>query len=134
MGWFSFFKRETLEQLLDQLRTGSTEDRLSAIDQLKDRGHPQIGEWLVRTLADPDAQVRAHAAGTLGAVGATGASGPLAGLLADNDAWVRCRAAQALGWLGEREAIPALQRALHDQAEEVQTAARIALDQLSLGR
>src|SRR5437868_2193319 len=79
-------------------------------------------DW-TQALHDPDPQVRAQAARSLGALGknSEAAVPDLIGALKDSDAKVRADAAEALWSLGSRarDAIPALTAALGDKAPAV---------------
>jgi HEAT repeat protein len=88
-------------------------------------------------LSDPDARVRAHAAGGLSRIGADPeiAIPALIERLADADGYVRLCAAMSLGEFGERgtSAIPALQRLESDQSPKVRQQALDAVRRIEVG-
>lgn len=99
--------------LADRLGHGDPEQRdalTRAFETLGELGVPA----LIEALSDAEAEVRAHAAETLGFLGgetAAPAVSPLAGLLNDPDADVRLAAVSALGVLDREQTQPALEAA-----------------------
>lgn len=76
------------------------EVRIAVATCLRNFPHPQAAAVLRRLLADPEWQIRARAAASLGAIGAVEAQTELLETLCDPNWWVRLRSAIALRLLG----------------------------------
>jgi HEAT repeat protein len=87
--------------LIDLLRTGDPEERISAARALRTCGGVLALRPLIEALEDAEWPVRGQAAASLGQLDASDAVPALTGLLADPAWWVRARAAEALQQLGE---------------------------------
>ncbi len=81
------------------------------------RKEPAAVKVLLPLLGDPDSEVRAQAAKTLGDVRAAAAADRLVKLLADAEPRVKFFAAQALGRLGCKQAVPAVLALLRGNAD-----------------
>lgn len=91
---------------------------------------PRLLEPALERCRDPDAELRAAAAGLLGALGGAPAAQELQTLLADPEAAVRAAAAGALGRLSHWPAASLLAALLADEAWDVRRAAGLALREL----
>jgi HEAT repeat protein len=83
-------------------------------------GHAAVAA-LCQLLTDADANVRHHAAHTLGKIGDPAAVDALINVLDDDDSRVVLKAAFALAQIGDERALPALVDLLGDDDREVQT-------------
>jgi len=102
---------------------------LDSIALAEDR-REDVGGVLERSLASPDAAVRARAVLAWGRLQDSTSVPTLEPLLADRDAAVRREAAFALGQVGHRSARPGLERALDDRDPAVVALAVEALGKL----
>lgn len=78
-----------------------TEPGLALMQVLPPRDRKTVETRLVDLLDDPEAQVRAAAAQTIGHLGMTSANDSLVTALADPNEWVRVQVADALGRVGD---------------------------------
>ncbi len=83
---------------------------------------------LINLLKNQDAEVRHHAAHTLGKIGKADATEALIDALQDTDPKVSAKAAYALSQIGDAKAIPALIRLLDDDNPDVKTSVMEALE------
>ena len=87
--------------------------------------------WLLRALKDDNAQMRRHAAMSLGLLRDKSAVPALIEAMKDNEPDVRFRVIEALGHLGDASAIPAVAEALTDKENRLRQKAVEALDKLA---
>ncbi len=115
--------------VLSRLQSPSGAVRTAAADVLASapNPHPRVRAALLAALEDPEGEVRARAAKTIGKIGYTGAVVPLVKTLADPVWFVRLQAAKAIGALAHERAVRALVTALTDEAWQVRAAAAEAL-------
>jgi HEAT repeat protein len=97
-AWNAGADDKATADLIGALNSGDESVRLQAIDQLGARGGEAAVAPLAEMLKDNSAQIRAHAAGALGAIGAPakGAVAALVELVKDEDPLVRRQAVQAV--------------------------------------
>lgn len=121
--------------LAERLGDGDAEQRDALTSAFATLGEQGI-DPLVAALADPEADVREHAADTLGHLGsplADPAAPRLSLLLSDQDPRVRFAAVSALGQLAPEVASGALRRAESSADERVRTVARRLLGRPAAG-
>ncbi len=87
--------------LYDTLRPATKVDKLSQIIHLEDQRVPPTR--LTPFLTDPDPQIRARAALSVGRIGGVGSSQPLFSMLSDSSLDVAAAAAFALGLTGQKD-------------------------------
>ncbi|GEM_PF-7083313 len=101
--------RREVERLLDQLTTGSDEDRKMAAQVLQafNEDGPEVIAALAVALSSASVEVRIAAANLLAAFGpkALPALSALRTALRDSEAWVQAAAAEAIGEIGPAAAI-----------------------------
>lgn len=105
--------------------------RAAAVVAWRDMLGQSSAQPVVPLLGDSDANVRAQAAGVVGAMRDPAGRAALEGLVVgDRDPVVRRNAAWALGQLGDASSAPALRQAMADASGLVRGVARAALAQL----
>ncbi len=106
---------EAAGELIESFATLPIRARVAAVDCLgRSRSHRAV-PLLIKLLSDPDRDIRARAAHSLGLIGDPNFTPDLLRSLKD-PAWpVRAMAAKALGKLGRPEAVPPLREALKDR-------------------
>lgn len=139
---FVIFGGDEAIDLLKQLKNGNSEQRLAALNGLKDiaikkgkEAKDAIPE-LTAALADKSEDVRKLAAQTLGHLGsdASDAAPKLTEMLGDGSAEVRKHAVEALAKIGPEaaKAGPELKKLLTDEDESVRNAAAEAIKTLKI--
>jgi HEAT repeat protein len=115
--------------VLSRLQSPSAAVRTVAADVLASapNPHPRVRAALLAALEDPEGEVRARAAKTIGKIGSPGGVVPLIKTLSDPVWFVRLQAAKAIGALAHERAVRALVTALTDEAWQVRAAAAEAL-------
>jgi HEAT repeat protein len=115
--------------VLSRLQSPSAAVRTVAADVLASAPNPdpRVRAALLAALEDPEGEVRARAAKTIGAIGDPGEVAPLVKALSDSVWFVRLQAAKAIGALAHERAVRALVTALTDEAWQVRAAAAEAL-------
>ena len=116
-----------VDGLIDDLKYGSSEDRVNAARALGEIGDARAVDPLISTLKDEDSLVRSNASMALGEIGDGRAVDPLIEILNDKEWQVRREAAIALGEIGDARAVGRLIEALKDEHSWVRTAAAYAL-------
>jgi HEAT repeat protein len=116
-----------VDGLIDDLKYGSSEDRVNAARALGEIGDARAVDPLISTLKDEDSLVRSNASIALGEIGDGRAVDPLIEILNDKEWQVRREAAIALGEIGDARAVGRLIEALKDEHSWVRTAAAYAL-------
>jgi len=127
-------KGYNLEDLIRQIKTGTSDARLAAIRGLGESGDPAAIAHLIKLLDDPEALVRVRAVGALGQFADADANAiePLRRvLIEDKEPEVRGRAARVLGQFHSPSVIEALGRALKDESADVRRRVVQALNQIS---
>jgi len=120
--------RETLLNLLREMRAGERDDLITVIGALKDLNAREAGEYMLTMLGEATNGNLINAiCDALGHLGVEGAAGALIELLDDERQGARRIAARALGRLRARPALSKLERlAATDAAESVRIAAAAA--------
>jgi HEAT repeat protein len=114
--------------LAGQLHSGSTEEKRTALMQLRSLRSEEASRVAVAGLNDKNPMVRATAASSVTFLAPQEAVAALLPLLGDKDEFVRKEGAYALGAVGDITAAPQLVRILtSDKSPEVKTAAAVAL-------
>jgi HEAT repeat protein len=122
-----FLYRYGVQQLTNPHSDSDTRRRaVKAVGKLGAR----VFEVMVDALRDPDAEIRAHAAETLGELADKRALSALITAAGDTDAAVRRNAVAALGLLHDPAALDTLIQALGDRDGQTQAAAAEALGEL----
>jgi HEAT repeat protein len=119
---------QDLGTLADQLHSGNTEEKRTALMQLRSLRSEEASRVAVAGLKDNNPMVRATAASSVTFLPPAEAAAALLPLLGDKDEFVRKEGAYALGAAGDISAAPQLVRSLtSDKSPEVRTAAAVAL-------
>jgi HEAT repeat protein len=103
------------DELSESYNTLPIKARVAAVDCLGRAKSLRAPGLLLRLLSDPDRDIRARAAHSLGLIGDPNFTPDLLKALKDPDWPVRAMAAKALGKLGRPEAVPPLAEALRDK-------------------
>lgn len=125
---------QSLQHLIDGLKSSTAAERIEAARALADLGHSAATAVpaLIKALEDEDDEVRAQAARALGAIGPEAATAvdALTAQLDHSEARVRGYAVRALGQIGEasRKTVPKLVELLTDADARVR---RVAVDALA---
>ena len=122
---------QTLENFGEQIRSGSTEQKRSALFELRNRQTEEASRIALPALKDSDEIVRATAAFSVIFLPRTEAFNALAPNLQDKSEIVRRETAYALGKVQEPAAInPLIQTFQKDKSIEVKNAAVVALGEI----
>jgi HEAT repeat protein len=111
-----------------KLRSTVSKKRVEALYALGELQTPEAIAVLLKTISDPDNEIRRKALGLLGAIKVQEVIEPAIQVLKDQDPDFRAEAARTLGELQARNAIPPLLDALKDSSFFVQ---RTAIDALA---
>jgi len=106
---------DAADELADSFDTLPPKARVAAVDCLGRAKSLRAPALLLRLLSDPDRNVRARAAHSLGLIGNPNFTPDLLRALEDAEWPVRAMGAKALGKLGRPEAVPPLAEALKDK-------------------
>jgi HEAT repeat protein len=106
---------EAADELVDIFHVLPVKARVAAIDCLGRAKGVRAPGLLLRLLSDPDRDIRARAAHSLGLIGDPNFTPDVLKTLSDPEWPVRAMAAKALGKLGRPEAVEALGSALKDK-------------------
>jgi len=121
----------SVESRLRSLLAGSSEEKRTALYEIRNLGTEQASRLAVPALTDPDEIVRATAASSVIFLPEAEARDVLMPLLDEKKPFVRREAAYALGKVGNRGATNRLRRSLNDDRDpEVRTAAAIAIGKI----
>lgn len=116
----------------EAIRSGDTEEKRTALFELRNIGTAEASIAALPALKDNDVMVRATAAGTVVYLASIDAVQALLPLLSDRDAFVRREAALALRTVKDSSATGALLNSLRREKDaEVRTAAVIALGEIA---
>lgn len=119
---------QSLDTFAERLRSGNTEEKRTALMQLRSLRSVDASRVAVAALKDKSPMVRATAASSVTFLPPAEAAAALLPLIGDKDEFVRQEGAYALGVVGDISAAPRLTRALtSDKSPEVKTAAAVAL-------
>ena len=119
---------QSLDTFTERLRSGNTEEKRTALMQLRSLRSVDASRVAVAGLKDKNPMVRATAASSVTFLPPAEAAAALLPLIDDKDEFVRQEGAYALGVVGDISAAPQLTRALtSDKSPEVKTAAAVAL-------
>ena len=122
---------QDLNQLAKQLRSGSTEEKRTALMQLRSLRSADASRIAVAGLGDDAAIVRATAASSVAFLPAPEASAALLPLLNDKDEFVRKEVAYSLGDVGDPASASQLVKSMtSDKSPEVRVAAAVAVGKL----
>ena len=122
------FPLSIAERLQQQIANGSSEQKRSALSEIRNLRNSQASRLAIPALQDNDPIVRATAAGSVIFLPKNEASSALMPLLNDKEEFVRREGAFALGNVQDRAATAPLIRLMQsDKVFEVRTAATIAL-------
>jgi hypothetical protein len=125
------FGENALTSLLRLMQSKAGIDvRIASILAIEQIGSLEAIEPLLQALTDPEAEIRAQAASTLGKLGDAKAGAALMHCLSDESKDVRLQAVLALGQLSYQEALPALVKALDDKEWSIRFRAAQALYKL----
>ena len=114
-----------------QITTGSTEEKRSALSEIRNLRSPVASSIAVPALRDKNELVRATAASSVVFLPAPDAARELVPLLTDRAEFVRREAAHALGEVGDASgSLPLVRLMQRDKILEVRTAAAIALGKI----
>ena len=106
---------EAADELVESFHTLPIKARAAALDCLGRARSLRAPGLLIKLLADPDRDIRARAAHSLGLIGDPNFTPDLLKALADPEWPVRAMAAKALGKLARPQAVEALTQALKDK-------------------
>ncbi|HEY2867292.1 MAG TPA: HEAT repeat domain-containing protein [Pyrinomonadaceae bacterium] len=121
-------RAQDLSTLAETLRSGNTEQKRTALMQIRGLRSEEASRIAVAALKDGEPMVRATATASVTFLPKTEASAALAPLLRDKDEFVRGEAAYALGEVGDPSSASYLLDALRrDKGPEVRAAAAVAL-------
>ncbi|HEV8320186.1 MAG TPA: HEAT repeat domain-containing protein [Myxococcota bacterium] len=120
-------RTRAVKVLTDAVAEGEPDARAEALRKMASAGEPGAAELARGLLGDPDAQLRAAAAWSLGRMGATDANASLGALIGGADPFVAVFAAEALARLGDEGGRKALRAALKDAEPAVVLKAALAL-------
>jgi HEAT repeat protein len=119
---------ETAGRLKQQIQKGSSEEKRSALSEIRKFRSPEASSIAVPALRDADLMVRATATASVVYLPKKDAARALIPLLSDKDEFVRQETAYALGRVGDASStanlISSMQR---DKSRQVRTAAAVAL-------
>jgi len=122
---------QDLDVLARQLRSGSTEEKRTALMQLRSLRSAEASRIAVAGLSDHAAIVRATAASSVTFLPASEAATALLPLLNDKDEFVRKEVAYSLGDVGDPASAPQMIRVMtSDKSPEVRVAAAVAVGKL----
>ena len=122
---------QDLDQLAKQLRSGSTEEKRTALMQLRSLRSADASRIAVAGLGDNAAIVRATAASSVTFLPAPEAAAALLPLLNDKDEFVRKEVAYSLGDVGDPASTPQLTHTVtSDKSPEVRVSAAVAIGKL----
>lgn len=119
----------TVDQVLEQLKTGSSAQRRAAAQSLGKLGDRRAIEALTACLHDKDRSVARAAVASLVKIGQP-AVDPLIACLADRNSAIRSAAVQGLGQLGDKRAVGPLIACLRDEESYIRSEAITALAKL----
>lgn len=123
------FGKDSVEPLIDALRSEDQQTRFHAAIALGDLGDSRAVDALITALHDQDVTVRENVVVALWKLKGPKASDGLIAALKDEDRAIRSRAARALGELNDRRAVEPLLEAAQDA--ETRLAATFALWQIA---
>lgn len=122
---------DTAARLNRQIMAGSTEEKRSALFEIRNLRSPVASSIAVPALSDKNELVRATAASSVVFLPKTDAARELIPLLTDRADFVRREAAHALGEVGDASGtLPLVRLMQSDKIFEVRTAAAIALGKI----
>ena len=120
---------EEIQNLLEQLKSPHTKERLVAANSLAEKGNDALADVTDVAMNDPDYKMRRIAAYVIGKIGNDESIEVLIDLLGDDTPDVRKSSAQALNRIGEA-AVPALIRSLGNISKDVRATAVWSLSKL----
>lgn len=122
---------ETAARLKQQISGGSTEEKRSALFEIRNLRSAEASSIALPALRDPDELVRATAASSIVFIPKADAARALIPLLGDRAEFVRREAAHALGEAGDSSAVAPLVRMMQsEKVIELRSAAAIALGKI----
>ncbi len=122
------FPSETAARLKQQIQNGSSEEKRSALFEIRNLRSPDASSIAVPALRDADLLVRATATASVVFLPKEDAARALLPLLSDKDEFVRQETAYALGKVGDASATANLIGLMQkDKSREVRTAAALSL-------
>ena len=128
VGFAGLVFSQDLGTIAEQLRSGNTEVKRTALMQLRSLRSEEASRVAIAGLKDKNPMVRATAASSVTFLPPAEAASVLLPLLGDKDEFVRREGAYTLGSTGDISAAPQLVRSLtSDKSPEVRTAAAVAL-------
>jgi len=119
---------ETASRLKQKIQNGSSEEKRSALSEIRNLRSPDASLIAVPALRDADLMVRATAAASVVYLPKEDAARALLPVLGDKNEFVRQETAYALGRVGDASATTNLISSMQkDKSHEVRTAAAVAL-------